>query len=121
MFFWYNMSYMYDVLSLLFNRYPNLNTKLLRMDQVRHLYDCGDQSYEDEILDHPTKRPRSGTNIDSSNQGRYKCSRVKEWEFDKILDIHQATLLLCKAIYLPMFLFRGVYRQLNSVVFNCIL
>jgi hypothetical protein len=42
-------------------RYPNLNPRLLRVEQVRHLYDCGDQSYEDGILDLPAKRLRTGT------------------------------------------------------------
>ncbi|KAL3883915.1 hypothetical protein ACJMK2_030141 [Sinanodonta woodiana] len=37
-------------------RYPNVNFKCMKPEQVRHLYDTGDNSYKDEIVELPVKR-----------------------------------------------------------------
>ncbi|XP_062601308.1 protein-methionine sulfoxide oxidase mical3a-like [Saccostrea cucullata] len=84
-------------------RYPNLNTKLLRVEQVRHLYDCGDRSYEDEILDLPAKRPRSEELIDSYTLLHW-CQRVLNNKFRNVHIIDLTTswrsgLALCALIH----------------------
>ncbi|KAK3597319.1 hypothetical protein CHS0354_010956 [Potamilus streckersoni] len=40
-------------------RYPNVNFKCMKPEQVRHLYDTGDNSYKDEIVELPAKRSRN--------------------------------------------------------------
>ncbi|XP_078340922.1 uncharacterized protein LOC111104401 isoform X4 [Crassostrea virginica] len=84
-------------------RYPNLNPKLLRVDQVRHLYDCGDRSYQDEILDHPTKRLRGEDCIDSYTLLHW-CQRVLNNKFRNVHIIDLTTswrsgLALCALIH----------------------
>ncbi|XP_056015343.1 protein-methionine sulfoxide oxidase mical3b-like isoform X5 [Ostrea edulis] len=84
-------------------RYPNLNTKLLRVEQVRHLYDCGDQSYEDGIFDHPAKRLRSEECIDSYTLLHW-CQRVLNNKFRNVHIIDLTTswrsgLALCALIH----------------------
>ena len=37
-----------------------MNTRAVLPQQVRHLYDTGDGTYSDEIIEVPAKRPRNG-------------------------------------------------------------
>ncbi|XP_071134394.1 F-actin-monooxygenase MICAL3-like isoform X3 [Mytilus edulis] len=46
-------------------RYSNMNFRTVLPQQVRHLYDTGDGTYSDEIIEVPAKRPRNDEYIDS--------------------------------------------------------
>ena len=41
-------------------RYINLKKKKLRPEQVVHLFDTGDSSFRDEIVEMPAKRAKDG-------------------------------------------------------------
>ncbi|CAE1256746.1 unnamed protein product [Acanthosepion pharaonis] len=57
-------------------RYPNLNSKFFRHEQVRPLYECDeDDAYRDEIMEIPLKKPRNDDFIDSYTLLRW-CQRV---------------------------------------------
>lgn len=57
-------------------RYPNLNPRFFRLEQVRSLYVCDeDDAYRDEIMEIPLKRPRNDDFIDSYTLLRW-CQRV---------------------------------------------
>ncbi|OWF44716.1 protein-methionine sulfoxide oxidase mical3b-like isoform X4 [Mizuhopecten yessoensis] len=56
-------------------RYPNLNSKALIPEQLRHLYDCGDGTNMDEIIDIPAKRARNDDFVDSYTLLRW-CQKL---------------------------------------------
>lgn len=56
-------------------RYPNLNFKALLPEQLRHLYDCGDGTNLDEIIDVPAKRARNDDFVDSYTLLRW-CQKL---------------------------------------------
>ncbi|XP_052087174.1 protein-methionine sulfoxide oxidase mical3b-like isoform X3 [Mytilus californianus] len=56
-------------------RYSNMNMRTVLPQQVRHLYDTGDGTYSDEIIEVPAKRPRNDEYIDSYSLLRW-CQRV---------------------------------------------
>lgn len=40
-----------------------MNFRTVLPQQVRHLYDTGDGTYSDEIIEVPAKRPRNGEKL----------------------------------------------------------
>ena len=48
-------------LQSIFFRYSNIKKKRLRPEQVVHLFDTGDSSFRDEIVEMPAKRAKDGT------------------------------------------------------------
>ncbi|XP_064616529.1 LOW QUALITY PROTEIN: protein-methionine sulfoxide oxidase mical3b-like [Liolophura sinensis] len=70
-------------------RYPNLNSKFFKPEQMRHLYDSGDASSKDEVFELPTKRARNEDFIDSYtllrwcqnllNSGKYYSVHVTDF------------------------------------------
>ncbi|XP_033740266.1 protein-methionine sulfoxide oxidase mical3b-like isoform X3 [Pecten maximus] len=56
-------------------RYPNLNFKAILPEQMRHLYDCGDGTNLDEIIDIPAKRARNDDFVDSYTLLRW-CQKL---------------------------------------------
>ncbi|KAK3096429.1 hypothetical protein FSP39_000031 [Pinctada imbricata] len=96
-------------------RYPNLNAKLLKTDQVRHLYDCGDITYTDEILDNPSKKFRGEEIIDSYSLLHW-CQRVLNHKYRNVHIIDftsswRSGLALCALIHA----FKPSLIDLNSL------
>lgn len=61
---------MYEVACHCIFRYINIKKKRLRPEQVVHLFDTGDSSFRDEIVEMPAKRAKDGRYLnDQFNRG----------------------------------------------------
>ena len=62
-----------QILCLFCFRYSNIKKKRLRPEQVIHLFDTGDSSFRDEIVEMPAKRAKDGR-LSSFLTNRKRCS-----------------------------------------------